>query len=70
MTTKLNPDRAMEVYPDKSGAWRWRVRAGNGKVTAISGESFASRGNAMRAARKEGRVIWFAAHGRIAEVDR
>ena len=39
-----------EVYEDKAGKWRWRARAANGAITATSGESFDSRGNAARAA--------------------
>jgi len=41
----------MIVFLDASGSWRWRVRAKNGRLIATSGESFASRGNARRAAR-------------------
>jgi hypothetical protein len=41
------------VYPDKVGAWRWRRRVGNGKVSAASAESFDSKGNGMRAGRRE-----------------
>lgn len=36
-----------EVYQDKAKKWRWRVR--HGKLTAASGESFASKTNARRA---------------------
>lgn len=38
------------VYRDEGGRWRWRLRVGNGKNFAASNESFASRGNARRAA--------------------
>lgn len=37
------------VYPDVDGRWRWRMRFGNGRTFATSGESFASKGNARRA---------------------
>jgi uncharacterized protein YegP (UPF0339 family) len=39
-----------EVYPDASGQYRWRLVASNGAKIASSGESFASRENARRAA--------------------
>ena len=43
----------IEVYPDKSGEWRWRKKAGNGDVTADSGEGYESRAGAIAAARAE-----------------
>ncbi len=46
----------MESTSDISGrtkkpkqSWRWRIRAANNRVIATSGESFASKSNAMRA---------------------
>lgn len=39
----------IEVYPDKAGAYRWRLRASSGRIMAVSGESFARKGNARRA---------------------
>jgi uncharacterized protein YegP (UPF0339 family) len=38
------------VYADSSGAFRWRLVAGNGQTVASSGESFDSEANAKRAA--------------------
>lgn len=38
-----------EVYPDSSDKYRWRLSSGSKKVAA-SGESFASKYNAERAA--------------------
>jgi uncharacterized protein YegP (UPF0339 family) len=38
-----------EVYEDTSGQYRWRLWSGSNKVAA-SGESFASKSNAERAA--------------------
>jgi uncharacterized protein len=32
-----------EVYADSSGAYRWRLKAGNGVTVASSGESFSSK---------------------------
>lgn len=39
-----------EVYADKGGKHRWRARSSNGKIVASSGEAFASKSNAQRAA--------------------
>ena len=47
------PKKTVELYPDESGHWRWRVRAENGKLVATSGEAFASKQNAARAVPQE-----------------
>lgn len=39
-----------EVYADKSGEYRWRLKAANGQTVASSGESFASKSKARAAA--------------------
>jgi uncharacterized protein YegP (UPF0339 family) len=39
-----------EIYADASGQYRWRLVAANGQNIASSGESFASKANAVRAA--------------------
>lgn len=39
-----------EVMPNRGGEWFWHERASNGKIKSVS-ESYASRGNAIRAAR-------------------
>jgi hypothetical protein len=39
-----------EIYVDRSGEYRWRLAASNGQTIASSGESFASKANARRAA--------------------
>ena len=39
-----------EVYADAGDKYRWRLLADNGQNVASSGESFASRSNAVRAA--------------------
>ena len=36
--------------PDRSGEYRWRLVASNGQTVASSGESFATKANARRAA--------------------
>jgi uncharacterized protein YegP (UPF0339 family) len=38
------------IYADKGGEYRWKLVADNGQTTATSGESFASKSNAIRAA--------------------
>jgi uncharacterized protein YegP (UPF0339 family) len=40
-----------EIFLDKAGHYRWRLKASNGQKVATSGESFASKDNARRAAR-------------------
>jgi uncharacterized protein YegP (UPF0339 family) len=42
----------LEIYRDKKGEWRWRFAASNGRTLADSGEGYATRGNAIRAARR------------------
>ncbi|MEX2235950.1 MAG: DUF1508 domain-containing protein [Dehalococcoidia bacterium] len=39
-----------EIYEDSGGKYRWRLVASNGEPVASSGESFASKSNAKRAA--------------------
>ena len=38
-----------KLYKDRSGKWRWRIVAENGRKVACSGESFHSKSNAKRA---------------------
>ncbi len=39
-----------QVYADSRGEFRWRLVAPNGKIIADSGEGYATRFNAKRAA--------------------
>jgi uncharacterized protein YegP (UPF0339 family) len=41
-----------EVYEDRAGEWRWRLRHRNGNVIADSGEGYASRDGAVDAAER------------------
>ena len=41
-----------QVYPDRGKKWRWRLRARNGQIVAVSGQSFANKWNAWRALRR------------------
>lgn len=49
------------VYADEGGRWRWRLRLGNGRKFAVSGESFASRRNARRAADRMAELVYVGA---------
>lgn len=42
----------IDVFMDSGGKWRWRVRARNGQITETAGQSYASRSNALRAAKR------------------
>lgn len=39
-----------EVYADRSAKFRWRAKSSNGQTVASSGEAFASKASAKRAA--------------------
>jgi uncharacterized protein YegP (UPF0339 family) len=39
-----------DAYQDLVGKWRWRLRGGDGRAVATSGESFESHWRALRAA--------------------
>lgn len=41
-----------EFYKDKRGEWRWRVVAKNGRILAISSESYKRKHNAVIAYNK------------------
>jgi len=52
----------IEVYPGKGpehNKWRWRIKAGNGRIFACSGEAFHSRPNARRSLAKFLTDIYF-----------
>ena len=40
-----------QVYRDRKGEWRWRLLAANGRTIADSGEGYAQKQGAQRAAR-------------------
>jgi large subunit ribosomal protein L21 len=37
-----------EIFEDKSGQWRWRLRAANGELVAMSEQGFASKASVVR----------------------
>lgn len=41
------PHKAV-VYPDKSGRWRYRVKAGNNRIVDAPEQSFRRRATALR----------------------
>ena len=60
------------IYKDKGSKWWWGVVGSNGKKTAVSGEHFASKWNAQRAAGAvwelqilAGALIWANPSGKI-----
>jgi len=42
----------LTVHQDKSGKWRWRMTAHNGDIMATGHQSYSSKSNAVRAARR------------------
>ena len=38
-----------QIYRDKAGKWRWRLRAGNHRIIADSGEGYSRRAAAAKA---------------------
>lgn len=50
----------LTVYQDKKGAYRWRISHANGNIVADSGEGYATRSNAVRAARRLRWIAWAA----------
>ena len=47
-----------EVYQGADKQWRWRQVAANGQKTAASGESFDSKGNAVKAVAVSVRIAY------------
>jgi uncharacterized protein YegP (UPF0339 family) len=50
-----------DAYQDLVGMWRWRLRNGDGRTVATSGESYESHWHALRAAEAV-RAATLAAH--------
>jgi uncharacterized protein YegP (UPF0339 family) len=36
-----------EIYKDRAGEWRWRLRSGNEKIIAVSSESYKRKETAL-----------------------
>jgi uncharacterized protein YegP (UPF0339 family) len=41
--------KGFEIYEDKAGKWRWRLRAGNGELLAIPEQGFSGKSGVVRA---------------------
>lgn len=39
----------IDIYRDAAGQWRWRLRAGNGRIIADGSEGYSERRHAERA---------------------
>ena len=50
LSISIGGPRGVKVYADSGGHYRWRLTGANGQKVAASGESFASKSNAERAA--------------------
>ena len=37
------PEPVFEMYKDRAGEWRWRLKAPNGEVIADSGEGYVAK---------------------------
>jgi uncharacterized protein YegP (UPF0339 family) len=37
-----------ELYSDRRGEWRWRLRHGNGNILATASEGYKSKSDAIR----------------------
>ena len=48
----MKPAYELVVYRDRAGEHRWRFIAPNGHIVADAGEGYATRANAIRAARR------------------
>ena len=51
-----------QIYRAADGGYRWRLRAANSQIVAVSGESYASKSNAIRAWERTGQIFaasWF-----------
>lgn len=45
--------KAIEVYLDRAGKYRYRLLSAHGEVLATPGQGYASRGGARRAAKRD-----------------
>lgn len=45
-----------QVYKDKKGEWRWRLKSRNGRIVC-QGESYATKQNALRAIKAIKRIV-------------
>lgn len=46
-SVRPGPKGRFEIYTDKAGAWRWRMKAENGDLIAVAPEGYSSRDAAL-----------------------
>lgn len=56
-----------QVYQDKAGGWRWRLRSGNNRIIAESGEAYSERRKAIEALDRMGQVAVYEAFTNAAD---
>jgi large subunit ribosomal protein L21 len=47
-TQAAGSTKGFEIFEDKAGDWRWRLRASNGELVAVSEEGFSSKAGVVR----------------------
>ena len=48
-TPETSSTKGFEIFEDKAGEWRWRLRASNAELVAISEQGFASKSGVVKA---------------------
>ena len=48
VTADEKAGKGFEIFEDKSGEWRWRLRASNGELVAVSEQGFSSKSGVVR----------------------
>lgn len=48
---------SLQVYRDRRKEWRWRLKAGNGRILADSGESYSRKRDVYRALSRVGKCL-------------
>jgi large subunit ribosomal protein L21 len=48
VAAETSESRAFEIYEDKAGQWRWRLRASNGEILAMSEQGFSTKASVVR----------------------
>ena len=52
MTEETRANDVIRIYRDNKSEWRWRRRAANGEIIAVSGEGYKSYTNCVKMARE------------------
>ena len=47
--SEIQGGKGFEIYEDKAGEWRWRLRASNGELVAVPEQGFASKSGVVKA---------------------